>query len=82
MEHETGNIYTLSSIDREIYRLLNTAPLPVLGGQGEGVIIAVGWKWTRQPDLDNFFGRSFLLPAVSRSDVIVVISGWLFSGTK
>ena len=28
------------------------------------------------------FGRSFLLHAESRSDVIVVISGWLFSGTK
>ena len=29
----------------------------------------------------QIFGRSFLLHAVSRSDVIVVISGWLFSGT-
>ena len=27
-------------------------------------------------------GRSFLLHAVSRGEVIVVISGWLFSGTK
>ena len=45
-------------------------------------VIPLDWLNLSYESFGSLFGRSFLLHAVSRSDVNVVISGWLFSGTN